>query len=118
MSDYGISISWGNSHPGREKMGLELWGDALNHAEKLKANGRVSDYDVVVFTPGGTGMPAGIFTLWGTKEQVQELLFDDERSDLVNRTILVNQNVSQVMAFRGQALIDGFGSYSEVVGSL
>lgn len=115
--DYGISVTWGAPRPGREKMGLEIWADAIDHAEKLQANGRIAEYDAVIFAPTA-GLPAGVFTLWGTREQIDEVAYDKERQTLLMRTAFANEGVSEVRSMRGAALAEGFGDYTAVVQSL
>ena len=118
MSDYGISITWGAAKTGREAASLALWADAMGHAEKLKANGRIDDYDAILFGATAGGAPNGVFTLWGSEDQIKELVFDEERAQLVQRTGLLLNDVAEVRSIRGNAILEGLGSFTELVNGL
>jgi hypothetical protein len=34
MSDYGLTVAWGDNKVGREAAALELWGEAMANSEK------------------------------------------------------------------------------------
>jgi hypothetical protein len=114
MADYGVSILWGANRPGREQTALAVFADAMAHAEKAKADGRIAEYDAVLFEAAGD-FPAGVFTLWGTQEQLKEVIFDEERQAILFRAELCTERVTQVMSVRGEAVAAGIGLYQAAV---
>ena len=98
-----VPVAWGAPPPAREKMGLAVWADAIDHAEKLKSNGRIGEYDAIIFAPTA-GLPAGDFALWGTREQIDEVAYDKEHQTLLPRTSFANEGVSELRSMRGAAL--------------
>jgi hypothetical protein len=118
MSDYGLTVAWGDNKVGREAAALDLWGDAMANSEKLKANGRIADYTVQLFGATGGALPAGIMTLWGTQEQIADVQIDEERVRLGQRAALLLNGYCEVRSIRDAAILEGLASYTEIVNSL
>jgi hypothetical protein len=117
MADYGVAVTWGDAKAGREKKALELWADAVTMNEKAVADGRIDSWDAVLFEPSATP-PAGATRLYGSQDQIEEHIRSDEFQNVMQRATMLLNNVGFRRFVSGDALVQAFGQFSQVVETL
>src|SRR5512132_4178341 len=77
MADRVLFIGWGESTPGREERGLEVFNEAMGILGRMQQEGRIEKFDVVLLNPNG-GDIQGCITVHGTAEQIAAVHEDEE----------------------------------------
>ena len=117
MSDYGVSVTWGDPKTGREKKALECLAEATTNKDKAVANGKIASWDLVVLENSGTP-PAGVIRIYGTEEQVEAYIRSDEFLDPFMKATLTVNNVGLRRFTTGAALAEQIGTYASLIDSL
>jgi hypothetical protein len=118
MSDYGHVTAYGAIKVGREQLAMGVWGDALEFYEKAQANGLIDSYDLQIFQPTAGALPTGMITLWGSQDQIDQIARNEDRLRLQARASLVVEDLIETRAMRGAAVLEGIGTFQEVIASL
>ena len=98
MSDRVLFIGWGESTPGREERGLEVFNEAMGILGRMQQEGRIEKFDVVLLDPNG-GSLEGYVAVHGTAEQIAAARQDEE----FLRNTIDAQNI-----VRGLRHVDGY----------
>ena len=77
MADRVLFIGWGESTPGREERGLEVFNEAMGILWRMQQEGRIEKFDVVLLTPNGGDLD-GCITVHGSAEQIAAFREDEE----------------------------------------
>jgi hypothetical protein len=77
MADRVLFIGWGESTPGREERGLEVFNEAIGILGRLQQEERIEKFDVVLLSPEG-GDLTGYIEVHGTAEQIAAVREDEE----------------------------------------
>jgi hypothetical protein len=77
MADRMLFIGWGESVPGREERGLEVFNEAIGILGRMQQEGRIEKFDVVLLGPNG-GSLDGYMEVHGSAEQITAVKEDDE----------------------------------------
>jgi hypothetical protein len=77
MADRVLFIGWGESTPGREERGLEVFNEAMGILGRMQQEGRIEKFDVALLNPNG-GALDGYVAVHGTAEQIADLRQDEE----------------------------------------
>jgi hypothetical protein len=118
MGDYAHVTAWSGIRTGRERQAMELWGEAIEFYEKAKANALIDDYEVQLFMPTGGALPNGMIMLYGTQDQVDAIAHNDERGRLQAKAGLLLDGLVETSAIRGAAVLEGVGTFNEVIEEL
>jgi hypothetical protein len=114
MADRVLFIGWGESIPGREERGLEVFNEAVGILGRMQQEGRIEKFDVVLLNPSG-GELDGCITVQGTAEQIVGLREDEEflRNTFEASTIVrglrhvdgyTNEGVARMMAMYQESI--------------
>ena len=88
MADRILFIGWGDTVPGREERGLEVFNETIGFFGRTQEQGRIEKFDVVLFDP--TGDLGGYMAVHGTAEQLAALRMDEEfRRNMVDASLVV-----------------------------
>jgi hypothetical protein len=117
MADYGSAVTFGAAKAGREQKALELWADTVTLNDKAVANGRIDRWDAVIFEPSPTG-PAGAVRVYGTEQQVEEFIRSEDFQDQLVRAQLLCHDIGIRRFMTGEALVQGFVRYAQLVNTL
>jgi len=104
MADSAIIVTWGRNISGREQMGMGIFMSALEHYNKVKASGGLTDVRVYLCQEGNLGQFAGMITLEGSDQQVRAVLASDAHHDLLIKAGHVVADLNVVQAFSGAAV--------------
>jgi hypothetical protein len=113
MADSVLFISWGESIPGREERGLEVFNEAIGLYGRMQQDGRIESFDVVLLAPnGGLG---GYFELHGSAEQLAAVREDDDyRRVLVDATLIVKE-MRVIEGSTGEGIARDVALYQEAI---
>jgi hypothetical protein len=113
MADSVLFISWGESIPGREERGLEVFNEAIGLYGRMQQDGRIEAFDVVLLAPnGGLG---GYFELLGSAEQLAAVRQDEDyRRVLVDATLIVKE-MSVTEGSTGEGIGRDMALYQEAI---
>ena len=99
MADRVLLIAWGESTPGREQQGLEVFNEAMGILGRMQQEGRIEKFDVAILTPNGGDLD-GYVCVQGSAEQLDALQADEE---FVRNTIDAQNIVRGLRHVRGYA---------------
>jgi hypothetical protein len=89
MADRVLCIAWGQTRPGREERGLEVFNEALGLYGRMQQEGRIEKFDVVLLSPNVE--LGGYIELHGSAEQLAAVKEDEEfRRNAVDATLVVD----------------------------
>jgi len=73
--------------------------------------------DAVIFEPSPTG-PAGAVRVYGTEQQVEEFIRSDDFQEQLVRAQLLCHDIGIRRFMTGEALVQGFVKYAQLVNTL
>ena len=113
MADRVLFISWGESVPGREERGLEVFSEALGLLGRKQQEGQIESFDTVLLEPnGGLG---GFVLVKGTAEQISALRADEEfRRNSADATMII-QRLTHIEGFTNEAIAGEIAIYQEAI---
>ena len=89
MADRVLFIGWGDTVPGREERGLEVFNETIGLCGRMQEEGRIEGFDVVLLDSNG-GLN-GYMQLRGSAEQLAATRMDDEfRRGMVDASLVVS----------------------------
>jgi hypothetical protein len=116
MADSVLFISWGESIPGREERGLEVFNDAIGLYGRMQQDGRIESFDVVLLAPNGD--IGGYFELHGSAQQLAAVReADDYRRVLVDATLIVKE-MRVIEGSTGEGIARDVALYQEAIGKV
>jgi hypothetical protein len=90
MADRVLFIGWGDTIPGREERGLEVFNEAIGICGRMQEEGRIEKFDVVLFDPSGD--LGGYIQMHGSAEQLAAARLDEDfRRNTVDASLVVNR---------------------------
>lgn len=90
MADRVLFISWGETVPGREERGLEVFNETVGMYGRMQQDGRIESFDVVLLNPS-TGID-GYLELHGSAQQLAALREDEEfQRGLFDASLIVRE---------------------------
>jgi hypothetical protein len=117
MGDYGVAITFGDPHPGREQKALDLFMESVTANEKAVADGRMEKWDAIMFEPTGHP-PAGAIRFYGSRQQIEDLLEAEDIQSIMMRASLYLTNFGYRRFTTGDALAQGMSGFGAAVASL
>ena len=113
-------ISWGNTVRGREAKSLEVFGKALELAEKEHKAGRIHGHKEYFALDGVSDGIAGFQIIEGELEALSSMRLEDEWRDLMiaANSIVEDFRVRLVEGGSDQAIQEGMGRYMNQLGEL
>jgi hypothetical protein len=113
MADSVLFISWGESIPGREERGLEVFNEAIGVYGRMQQDGRIEAFNVVLLAPNGD--IGGYIELQGSAEQLNAVRQDDEyRRVLVDATLIVKE-MRVIEGSTGEGIARDMALYQEAI---
>lgn len=112
-----VVVSWGNSVPGREAKGLEVFGKALAHFESLAKSGRIHSHKEYFTLSGRTG---GFMIIEGQVAELSKIITEEETTRL-NAEAAAIVNDFRITLFAGgtdQTVQRFVSQYSEALADL
>lgn len=85
----GIMISWGAPIAGRERLALEEFASFMHWVTALKAQGKITDFEVYNLEWGDFETWSGFAILEGTAAQIDEVGHSDDFTARTQRTLSV-----------------------------
>ena len=117
MANGALFIGWGPGARGREKLGLQVFGEGIQYFAQLQQRGEIESFEPVALEPHG-GDLYGFILLRGDRERLNQLRYSEEFIRLINRASAVVDNIGVVGAFTGEELNRLFTSYQEQTADL
>jgi hypothetical protein len=117
MPDAGLFVGWGAPVRGREQKGLEVFNEALQFNAKLREEGRIESFEVVLLGPHGGDLYGYILTR-GSLQQIDELRNSDDFLAINTRAGLIVERLGVVDAALGEGLGRVVGAYQQAVTEL
>jgi hypothetical protein len=113
MADRVLFIGWGDTVPGREERGLEVFNEAIGICGRMQEEGRIEKFDVVLFDPSGD--LGGYIQLSGSADQLAAVRMDEDfRRNTIDASLVVerlrhiegstNEGVARDMAMYQQSI--------------
>jgi hypothetical protein len=117
MADRVLFIGWGESTPGREERGLEVFNEAMGILGRLQQEGRIEKFDVALLNPNG-GALEGYVAVHGTAEQIADMREDEEflRNTLDASTIV--RGLRHVEGYTNEGVARMMAMYQESIGKV
>jgi hypothetical protein len=117
-ADFGLFIGWGTVKPGREEQALALFQEAQQFDEKLKQRGEIESFETVLLEVHG-GDLGGFTLLRGTADKLNRIRYQDQEFlSLINRAILMLNDVGVVGAWIGEGINKQIPLYMQAIRSL
>jgi len=114
MADRVFVVSWGESVPGREERGLDVFNEAIGIMGRMQQEGRIEKFDVVLLSPNG-GV-SGYIEMHGTAEQLAAVAEDpDFRRNTADASLIV-ANLKHTMGVTNEGIASEMELYREAVG--
>ena len=113
MADRVLMITWGQSIPGREQRGLEVFNEALGYYGELRSAGRLERMDVCLNAPNG--FMDGFIMLQGSAEQLTALREEARHQQLTVEAGLVVEDLRHIDGVMGDELAHQMGMYQEAI---
>ena len=89
MADRVLFISWGQTVPGREERGLEVFNEALGILGRMQQQSKIESFNTVLLDPNGT--LDGYIEIRGSAQQIAALRQDDDfRRNTVDASLIVS----------------------------
>ena len=117
MGQTGLFIGWGAAVPDRETKGLEVFDESLVYWRRLKRDGRIEDFQVVLLYPHASNLE-GFALLHATVEQLNELDADEEFLRLTMMQELVSESFRVVRAKLDEGLDEQVRMYRSMIAGL
>ena len=113
MAGDALFIGWGEVVRGREQLGLQVFGEAIEYYGKLQQEGRIERFEpfLLGFHAGDL---AGFILMHGERAQLDEVRADPEFVRLSARANAVVDNLGIVDAFTGEELGTRMQLFGEV----
>lgn len=103
MSQGALFVGWGAIIPGREKTASAVLGTAVEYLQKIKAQGTIESFDVVLLEPHG-GELEGFVMVRGDQEKIALLRVGEDFQRVIVGVQLVHSKVSVVGAYTGKEI--------------
>jgi hypothetical protein len=116
MADRVLFISWGESIPGREAHGLEVFNETIGMYGRMQEEGRIESFDVVLCTPNAD--IDGYLEIRGSTEQMAALRESDEYLKAVMDAQLVVQKVRVAEGYTGAGLARVVSMYEQAIAAV
>jgi hypothetical protein len=107
MSEAGIWIAWGLPTQGRETRALDLLRESRDYLERLRVDGLIERFDIVVLRPQTTEL--------GSQEQIDSMRHNRDFEVWVNRVQLVADRVGIVDAWVDEGIGEAIDLYDEAL---
>jgi hypothetical protein len=114
MSEAGIWIAWGLPTQGRETRALDLLRESRDYLERLRVDGLIERFDIVVLRPQTTEL-GGFFLIQGSQEQIDSMRHNRDFEVWVNRVQLVADRVGIVDAWVDEGIGEAIDLYDEAL---
>jgi len=113
MADRVLLFTWGENIAGREARGLEVFNETIGMYGRLKEEGRIEDFNVVLLQ-ANAGLD-GYLEVRGSAEQLDALRNSDEFINAVLDASLVVHDVKVMEGFTGNEIARVVGMYQEAI---
>ena len=114
MADRVLFISWGDTVPGREERGLEVFNEAIGICGRMQQEGRIEKFDVVLLEPNGD--LNGYIEIHGSAEQIAAVHEDEEfQRNTVDASLIV-EKLRHVNGVTNEEISRQMAMYQESVG--
>ena len=113
MADSVLFISWGESIPGREERGLEVFNEAIGVYGRMQQDGRIEAFDVVLLAPNGD--LGGYIEVQGSAEQLAAVRQDDDYRRVLADATLVVKEMRVIEGSTGEGIARDVALYQEAI---
>jgi hypothetical protein len=117
MAGEALFVGWGQIVRGREQLGLQIFGEAVDYYSKLQADGQIERYNAYLLEPHG-GDLAGFFMLHGERSALDTVRASPEFQRLMVRAGSVIDNLGVVSAYTDDALGQQMARFGEMAQEL
>ena len=114
MADRVLFIGWGESTPGREERGLEVFNEAVGLFGRKQQEGAIEKFDVVLLNPSG-GEIEGCMIIHGSAEQIAALREDEEYLRNTMDAAQIVRGLRHVEGYTNEGVARMMGIYQESV---
>jgi hypothetical protein len=116
MADRALLVGWGESVPGREERGLEVFNEALGILGRMQQEGRIERFGVTLFEPN-TDL-AGAIQVEGSADQIAALRADDEFRRNTADAALIVSGLRHLEGAVNEGVAAQMETYQEAVGRI
>jgi hypothetical protein len=113
MADSVLFISWGESIPGREERGLEVFNEAIGLYGRMQQDGRIESLNVVLLGPNGD--LGGYFEIQGSAEQLAAVRQDEEFRRVLTDAQLIVKQMRIIDGSTGEGIARDVALYQESI---
>ena len=113
MADSVLFISWGESIPGREERGLEVFNEAIGLYGRMQQDGRIESFNVVLLAPNGD--LGGYFEIQGSAEQLAAVRQDEEFRRVLTDAQLIVKQMRIIDGSTGEGIARDVALYQEAI---
>jgi hypothetical protein len=113
MADSVLFISWGESIPGREERGLEVFNEAIGLYGRMQQDGRIESFNVVLLAPNGD--LGGYFENQGSAEQLAAVRQDEEFRRVLTDAQLIVKQMRIIDGSTGEGIARDVALYQESI---
>ena len=117
MADRVLFISWGESVPGREERGLEVFNEAIGLLGRKQQEGELEKFDVVLLNPHGGDLD-GCIVVQGSAEQIAALREDEEYLRNTMDATNIVRHLRHVDGYANEGVARMMGMYQESLGKV
>ncbi len=103
MATGALMVGWGTLVQGREQKALQHFNEAIQYYTRLQQQGSIESFEPVILEPHG-GDLRGFILIRGDPEKLNAFRSSEEFLRLINRGLLLLNNLGIVTAFIGEEL--------------
>jgi hypothetical protein len=116
MADRVLFVGWGETIPGREERSLEVFNDAVGIVGRMQQEGRIEEFDVVLFAPNGD--LGGYIQIQGTADQIAGVKEDDDfRRNTADAALIVG-GLRHIEGVINEGVAEEMALYQEAIGKV
>ena len=113
MADRVLIVSWGQPVRGRERHGLEVFGEAVAYYGEQRDAGRIEGFEVMILDPNA--LMEGCMLLQGSHAQLDALREEERFRRLLIDAALVVDDLCVAEGFTAEGVQEAMGQYADAV---
>ena len=116
MAERVLFIGWGETVPGREERGLEVFNEALGLYGRMQQQGKIESFNTVLLDSNTT--IDGYIELRGSAKQIADCRMDDEFRRVMYDAALVTRNLCVIDGACDKGVEKEVGRYQDAIGKV
>lgn len=112
-----LFLGWGDVKTGREKLAVDLFGEAVEYWGRLQQEGQIESFEPFFLAAHG-GDLGGFFIVRGERAKLAQVRFSEEFELLLLRVTTLLNNVGVIAAYTGDSLAQQMSLYQQATSDL